>query len=206
MKDDHMGNQPANVGVRVAGIILAAGGASRMQRPKLLLPWQGEALICRAARTALAGCLDPVVVVTGAGAAEMRVALTNLAVQVVHNPDWASGQSTSVRAGILALTDLVDAAIFLLGDQPYVSPELLRALVDTYVQTRPVILAPFVGDRRSNPVLFDRTLFAKLCQLPGDVGARSLFAQYPPTAMPWPDERLLFDVDTPEDYRVLTGE
>jgi molybdenum cofactor cytidylyltransferase len=200
-----MDNSKNDEKIQVAGVILAAGGASRMGQPKLLLPWKGETLLHHAARTALAGGLTPVVVVVGAGELEMRAALTDLAVQVVYNPHWETGQSTSVRAGIEALPEQTQAVIFLLGDQPYVSPDLLQALVKTYTLSQPAILAPFVGEKRTNPVLFDRSIFGALCQLQGDAGARSLFAQYPPTPMPWSDENLLFDVDTPEDYQKLIG-
>lgn len=198
-----MDNQMDIESACIAGVILAAGVASRMGQPKLLLPWKGEALIRHAARTALEAGLESVVVVTGTRTVEIQTALTGLAVQTVHNPDWESGQSTSVRTGIKALPKHIEAAIFLLGDQPYVSSELIRALIKTYTQTRPTILAPFVGEKRTNPVLFDRSIFNALCQLQGDAGARSIFAQYPPTPMPWLDERLLFDVDTPEDYQRL---
>jgi molybdenum cofactor cytidylyltransferase len=187
----------------VAGVILAAGAASRMGQAKLLLPWKGEALIRHAVHVALAAGLDPVVVVTGSGNVEMQAALAGQDVMVIHNSDWQAGQSTSVRAGINALPENIQAVIFLLGDQPYISPELLQALVRTFSQTHPIILAPFVGEKRTNPVLFDRSIFDALCRLQGDAGARSIFAQYPPTPMPWHDERLLFDVDTPEDYQRL---
>ena len=187
----------------VAGIILAAGAASRMGQPKLLLPWRGQSLISHVARTALWGGLDPVVVVTGSAAEKIRAALAGFHVRLIHNPAWKAGQSTSVRAGILALPDKVDAALFLLGDQPFILPELIRALVKKYLETRPSILAPFVGDRRANPVLFDRSMFGALRALQGDAGGRSLFKDHPPEPMPWPDERLLLDIDTPDDYRSL---
>jgi molybdenum cofactor cytidylyltransferase len=187
----------------VAGIILAAGSASRMGQPKLLLPWMGEPLICHAARTALQSGLDPLVVVTGAGAEGIQNALAGFDVTLVHNPDWQSGQSTSVRAGILALPAQVEAVFFLLGDQPFVSPDLIQSLKQKFLETSPHILAPFVGDKRSNPVLFSREIFEVLCQLQGDAGARSIFKQYPPESMQWGDERILFDIDTPEDYQRL---
>ena len=88
----------------MAGVILAAGAASRMGQPKLLLPWKGEALIRHAVRTALEARLDQVVVVTGAAGAEIKAALAGLDVTIVENLDWQEGQSTSVRAGINALS------------------------------------------------------------------------------------------------------
>jgi molybdenum cofactor cytidylyltransferase len=188
---------------KIAGIILAAGAASRMGQPKLLLQWEDETLIHRAARTASAAGLEPVIVVTGANSQEITACVKDLAVQIVNNPNWQSGQSTSVRVGIQALPEHTLAAVFLLGDQPFVSIGLIQKLVDTYLQTKPTILAPFVGDKRTNPVLFDHSVFEILCQLQGDTGARSIFGQYPPAAMTWPDERLLFDVDTPGDYEKL---
>ena len=196
-------NNQQNTNLSVAGIILAAGAASRMGQPKLLLPWKGRALIHHAAHTALIAGLEPVIVVAGARMFEIQAALTDLPVEVIHNPAWENGQSTSVRTGIHALPERTTAAMFLLGDQPYVSVELVQVLQLTYIRDRPTILVPFVGGKRSNPVLFDGSIFEALCALQGDAGARSIFGQYPPTPLVWQDERLLFDVDTPEDYQRL---
>lgn len=198
-------NNPEQLTLPVAGIILAAGAASRMGQPKLLLPWKGQPLIRHALQTGLAAGLDPLIVVTGAHANLMQAALDGLPARVVHNPHWQQGQSTSVRAGMQALPPDTQAVLFLLGDQPFVTPELIRQLVSTYARTGPAILAPYVGQQRTNPVLFDQSVFMLLCQLQGDAGARTIFTQVPPEAMPWPDERLLFDVDTPADYEQLLG-
>lgn len=187
----------------IAGILLAAGGASRMGQPKLLLPWKGETLIHRSARTALEAGLRPVIVVTGADAENIETTLRDLPVQIVRNPNWRKGQSTSVRAGIQSLPGNARAVLFLLGDQPFVSKELIQNLVTSFLRERSLILAPFVGNRRTNPVIFDHSLFERMCQLEGDAGARSLFGEFPPAALPWPDERILFDIDTPEDYQRL---
>lgn len=196
-------DDPEKAAFSCAGVILAAGAAARMGCPKLLLPWKGEALVCHVARAALTAKLAPVILVAGAWMDEIQAALAGLDVRVIHNARWESGQSSSVRAGVQALPAHTAAAIFLLGDQPYVSPELLQALQQAYLRDRPAILAPFVAGKRSNPVLFERSLFEALCALEGDAGARSLFAQRPPAPLAWPDERLLFDVDTPEDYQRL---
>ena len=188
----------------IAAVILAAGGSTRMGQPKLLLTWKGETLIRHTARIALDASLDPVVAVTGAYAEEVNAALTDVPVKTVHNLDWQSGQSTSVAAGIRALPAETRAVFFLLGDQPFISVELLQAMTAVFERDRPLILAPFVGDRRANPALFDRSLFDRLTSLKGDAGARSIFHEYPPVPFPWADGRILFDVDTPEDYRKLS--
>ena len=132
-------------------------------------------------------------------------ALADLPVQFAHNPDWQNGQSTSVRVGVQCLAATTEAVVFLLGDQPFVKSDLVNALVETYLEARPAILAPFVGDKRVNPVIFDRSVFKDLCQLTGDAGARSLFGRFPPAAMPWADEKVLYDIDTPEDYTRLSN-
>lgn len=189
---------------KIAGILLAAGGARRMGKPKLLLPWKGEALIHRAARVAVESGLEPVVIVTGAGAEGIAAALKDLPVRLAHNPYWQEGQSTSVRAGVEALPADCQAVVFLLGDQPFVGADLIQSLVATYLKDRPTILAPYVNGKRVNPVIFDHSVFPYLLDLKGDAGARSIFGVFPPAAMPWLDEKVLLDIDTPEDYEKLS--
>lgn len=188
----------------IAGIILAAGSSSRMKQAKLLLPWKGEPLIRHTAITALE-CLDPVIVVTGAWEKEVTGALGDLPVKIVHNQDWTGGQSTSIRTGIYALPQKTEAAFFLLGDQPYISTNLLKGMSEIYTQSRPEILAPYVGENRSNPVLFDHSIFYELCQIEGDVGARAIFKRHQITSFAWFDEKLLLDIDTPEDYQKMVA-
>ncbi len=190
-----------------AGVILAAGASTRMghaaQKPLLL--WRGEPFVRRIARTALSADLSPVVIVTGAYAPEIRAAVADLPVTLIHNPDWEAGQSTSVKCGLRALTDTIGSAVFLLADQPQIPLELVKALRDQHAQSHSPIVAPLIDDRRGNPVLFDRTTFADLQSLTGDVGGRAVFAKHPIAYVPWHDANLLLDVDTPEDYQRLRG-
>lgn len=189
----------------VAGVVLAAGGSERFGQPKQLLTWQGETLARRAAQAALQGGLSPVVVVTGAHQEQVIQALAGLPVRLVSNPDWTTGQSTSLRLGLSALPPEVGAAIFLLADQPAVTPTLLAALVEAHARGLHPLAAPLVDGQRGNPVLFDRSLFGELQQLQGDVGGRALFSRYPIHYLPWHDADLLLDIDTPEDYQRLLG-
>jgi len=202
---------------KVAGIILAAGEGRRFGRTKQLLDYYGRPFIRAVAEQALAAGLDPVIVVSGANAGAVEAALTELPVHIVRNPDWPSGQASSIQAGLARLGRLarpsngsvalrgnrVGAAIFLLADMPQITPEVLRALVEFHACELPPVVAPLVEDRRANPTLFDCITFTDLMQLSGDVGGRAVFSKYAPKYLPWLDHGLLRDVDTPEDYQGL---
>lgn len=193
----------------VAGVILAAGAAERFKSPKQLLDWQGEPLVRRAAHTALQAGLDAVVIVTGAYSAQVEAALKDLLGQdsrlrLVHNPDWAQGQGTSVRAGVLAVPPNCGAAIMMLVDQPQTPPSLLHALREAHSTSLAAIIAPLVQGERANPVLFDQDTFAELARLAGEEGGRALFKRFAPLWLPWFDHSQALDIDTPEDYQRLS--
>ncbi len=105
----------------VAGVVLAAGSSTRMGRNKLLLRLDGESLVRRAARRALAAGLDPVVVVLGHEADLAAAELAGLAVRTVVNPDHAGGIHTSRVAGLAAVPPEAGAAVVLLADMPFVT-------------------------------------------------------------------------------------
>jgi molybdenum cofactor cytidylyltransferase len=200
-------NNPAlevmSVHEQTAGIILAAGGSVRFGQPKILLDWQGVPFIRREAETALAAGLSPVIVVLGAVIDPAIEALRGLPVQLMINNNWRDGQGYSVRSGITALPSTSGGAVFLLGDQPQVTEEVLAALIEEHQRSLASIVAPQVKGQRANPVLFDRVTFPDLLQLEGDTGGRSLFSRYPVKLLDWADERLTMDVDTMDDYQSL---
>ena len=188
-----------------SGIILAGGGSKRFGQPKTLLSWRGKALVRHATEAALAAGLDPVVIVLGAAGDHVKEVLEGLEVRFVNNPDWQAGQSTSVQKGLLSLPDNSGAAVFLLADQPAVTKDVVVAMISLHQQTLAEVIAPRVAGKRANPVLFDRDTFPNLLQITGDTGGRAIFDQYPISYVDWEDEGLLFDIDTPEDYRELSG-
>ncbi|UYN89264.1 MAG: nucleotidyltransferase family protein [Anaerolineales bacterium] len=188
---------------QIAGVILAAGESKRLGQPKQLLDWKGKPFVRQVAETALAARLDPVVVVTGAAAAEVSAVLDGLPVRIVHNAHWAQGQSSSVKAGLAAVPPQAAAAIFMVVDQPQLPVRLLDALQEHYAEQRPPIIATLVDGKRTNPVLFDRSTFADFDSLEGDTGGRALFSKHQVTWYPWLDTSLVFDVDTSEDYERL---
>lgn len=196
------GGEQAVVAVHqpVAGIVLAAGESRRFGQPKQLLEWNGRPLIRVVVERALQADLSPVIVVVGATVEPIQAALADMPVEIIVNPKWQEGVATSVVCGIKALPEQVGAALFLLSDQPFVSVDLIRALVEKHARTLAPIVAPFVGERRANPVLFDRITFPALRQIRGDVGGRAVFDQYSVLALPWSDERILLDIDQPADW------
>jgi molybdenum cofactor cytidylyltransferase len=97
----------------------------------------------------------------------------------------------------------VGGAIFLLADQPQVTPAILHALVEEHAGTLSPIIVPMVLDKRANPVLFDRVTFPNLLTLKGDVGGRGVFSKHKINYLIWHDNALLLDVDTPEHYQRL---
>jgi len=198
----------------VAGIVLAAGESSRFGQPKQLLDWKGQPFVRAVAKTALEAGLSPVVVVTGANAEKVEEAVRDLPVRIVRNEEWKEGQGSSIRNGILSLTPAplpagegYGGAIFLLVDQPQITASVLRALVEKHADGLYPVLAPMVQDQRANPVLFDQVAFPDLLTIKGDVGGRAIFHKHRVEYLPWHDDRLLLDVDTPEMYeRLITDD
>jgi molybdenum cofactor cytidylyltransferase len=198
---------------RIAGVVLAAGGSTRFGQPKQLLDWKGQPFVRSVASTALDASLSPVIIVTGSNARQVTRSVEDLPVIIMRNDEWESGQASSIKAGLLALSDPslsaaspVGGAVFLLTDQPQVTTAILRALVERHAQGLYPIVAPMVIDRRANPVLFDQATFADLLSLEGDVGGRAIFHKHHVEYLPWHDDRLLLDVDTPEMYQRLISD
>jgi CTP:molybdopterin cytidylyltransferase MocA len=199
----------------LSGIILAAGAARRMGRPKLLLPLEGGCVLQHVVDAAAGSCLDEVVVVLGAQAEAVRAALALPAERplcVTVNDRWAEGQSTSLHAGLAALDARADAAAILLGDQPGIDSALIDAVAAAFVAAgaaaaRPVYRSETGQRIPGHPVFLHRRLWPALETLRGDAGARTVLAEHPewvldvPVAGPPP-----VDIDTPADYeRMVHG-
>jgi molybdenum cofactor cytidylyltransferase len=188
---------------RVGAVVLAAGQGSRFGALKQVLPWHGVPLVAHVADQALA-CpdVDSVIVTLGAGAGQVEAALTGRCVDLVRVPDWADGQSRSVQTGLRALAGAT-AVLFLLADQPGISPALLAALIERHRETLAPIVAPRYRGQRGNPVLFDRSTFPEFARLIGDVGARSIIQAHSDEIawVDWPTPEITQDIDVAGDYR-----
>lgn len=189
---------------RTALVILAAGSSSRFGSAKQLALWQGQTFIERVVETALAvPHVAQTVVVLGAETERCRAILADKPVEVIINPRWAEGQSSSMRAGLATLADNITQVIFLLVDLPGLTPEIITALIERHRQTLAPLVWPEFEGRRGNPVLFDRALFAELGQISGDTGGRPLLQRYAAQAerVAVASPAILQDVDRPEDLK-----
>ncbi|MEQ9245557.1 MAG: NTP transferase domain-containing protein, partial [Nitratireductor sp.] len=166
---------------RVAAIILGGGRSTRMgPTNKLTSDIDGKPKIAHVDDAALASKADGIILVTGHEKEGVLKALAGRPMEYAHNPDYADGLSTSIRAGIKAAAELdppVDAAVILLGDMPLVSSDLINHLIEARDPTDDkFICVPVVGKKRGNPVLWDASFFPDLLNLSGDVGAKTLMA------------------------------
>jgi CTP:molybdopterin cytidylyltransferase MocA len=151
--------------------------------------------------------LDEVVVVLGNQAGEVAGALSlPPGARTVFHPNYVEGQSSSLRAGFEAVTPDARAAVVLLGDQPGISPQAIRAVVRSHQEAGGPVVQAAYGGRVGHPVLFDRRIWPEIEALEGDVGARDILAVHPEWVTtvdvggePPPD------VDTWDDYRRITG-
>jgi molybdenum cofactor cytidylyltransferase len=194
----------------VGAIVLAAGRSTRMGGPnKLLAEIGGKPLVRFVAEQALASRAAPVVVVTGHERAKVEAALAGLRVRFVHNPDYAAGLSTSLKAGLATLPPEVDGAIVCLGDMPQVTAALIDRMLEAFDPARgALVVVPTIDGKRGNPVVWSRRFFPDLMALEGDVGARHLIATYADavTEVPMEDSAALTDVDTPDALLAVKAE
>jgi molybdenum cofactor cytidylyltransferase len=186
----------------VAAILLAAGRGTRFgEEPKLLARIGGKALVRHAAEAAVKAATDPVIVVTGHRADEVRAELQGLPVRIVHNSLFPDGLSTSLKAGFSALPPKIRAAVVLLGDMPFIKSDLIDALVAGWHEAgEPAALVPTLDGQRGNPVLISRALQAEIEGLSGDVGAGPVLRERP-DVMEWPtaDTAVIQDIDTQDE-------
>ena len=190
---------------KVATIVLAAGSSSRLGQPKQLLRLSGRPLLECTLDVARPTRLTPRILVVGGYANEVLARVDTATFDIVHNPDYQTGQASSLRAGIAALPDDVDGVIVLLGDQPLVQPWLVDDLADHFDPDKSVAVRPRYEDGPGNPILLGRSLFPELLKIEGDTGARGVLQRHRDRIMErdWTNLRAPRDVDSLDDYAAL---
>ncbi|MCA1825624.1 MAG: NTP transferase domain-containing protein [Myxococcales bacterium] len=187
---------------RIAGVLLAAGTSSRMGKNKLFLELGGTSVLARAARNALAAGLDPLIVVLGHESEKARAQLHGIDCTPVVNPDYASGMNTSLCAGIQAVPDSASAAVVLLADMPFVTPEMIRQVAQRW-SGEPLAVSVY-GDVVAPPILYSCALFPELLELTGDDHRKRVVNRHRAEALEiaWPASALA-DLDLPEDVELV---
>lgn len=190
----------------VAIIILAAGASVRMGTPKQLLPYRGRSLLRQIASEAIASVCEPIIVVLGAYAQQIRQEVNQLPVQVVENLDWNKGMSASIKSGIQWLntaTNNIEAVVLTVCDQPFVSAQIINQLVEAYYHTGKPIIASEYSETLGVPALFSHIFFSELIDLKETEGAKQIIKKYSHEVYRIPFPEGAIDIDTPNEYEKI---
>jgi molybdenum cofactor cytidylyltransferase len=190
----------------VAGLVLAAGGSQRLGEPKQLLPYDSGTLLDYTLETARASGFDQLVVALGGSSGEVRRRVDLSGTDVVENPEFGEGCSSSIAAGLSAIDPRSELMVLMLGDQPGVSPASVRALI-AGCDEGTVLAACLYDNGRGHPLAFGRALFGDLRELHGDKSVWKLMDRRPdqvvevriPGSIPP-------DINTRKDYEAVLAE
>ena len=189
----------------IIAVVLSAGESSRMGRPKALLPIQGQKFIERIIRVIGQSRVGRTIVVLGHHADQLRGQIEHLPVEVVINPDYRSGQLSSLQAAIRHISDddRCDGMLVQLVDHAFIDVALVDALIESFFETKKMIVVPRYKGKRGHPVIFSRELFGELLNAPLDQGAKAVVNAHRQETLEieWQDEGITLDIDTPELYR-----
>jgi molybdenum cofactor cytidylyltransferase len=193
---------------QVSAVVLAAGASTRMGRAKQLLPLGETSVLARTLENVRSAGLDDIVLVLGASAEAIRRQLPQSLLQgvkIVVNHAYGQGMASSLREGLSAVDRQSDAALIILGDQPFLQPLTFHRIIDRYRGSRAQIVVPTYQGERGNPVLLDRSVFSEAMALEGDVGCRAIFANHLEgiSKVEVEDMGVLLDLDDPADYERL---
>ena len=189
-------------------VVLAAGGSSRLGRAKQLLAVDGETLLRRSVRAAMASTASHVVVVLGAEASVCAAEISDLPACIVIHSTWRDGIASSIGRGLQAVVQLdpeLDAVVFAVCDQPHLTAGVFNALVRAHEVLGKGMIASSYDDVMGVPALFSRRYFEALLSLTGDDGARSLFNSCPEDLACSAFPKGGTDIDTAADYARLQG-
>lgn len=195
-----------NESPKIGGLLLAAGGSSRLGQPKQLLRSAGRSLIRRAAETLVGSVCDPCVVVLGAEIDRSTAEIADLDVGMCINEEWQTGMSSSIKAGLRELLNIepgLAAVVITLCDQPHIASADIDRLAAEFRSSHSSIVAAEYSGTIGVPALFTSDIFDELSQLDGDKGARQIIRRHPERLRTVAAENAAFDVDTPEDARQI---
>ena len=193
--------------LKIVGIILAAGLSSRMGEVKSLLPWGESLLLDRVIENAYQSKLASLIVVLGYEAERILEKINFKESKVIINPDYSLGHSSSLRVGLDGVPLDTDAAMFLLGDQPFVTAKIIDIMIRAFQKRPSSLIIPTYQGKRGNPVVVHHSIFNMVKEITGDTGPRVLFRSLKKQIQEVEvfDPGIHFDIDTIEDYWKLTS-
>jgi len=193
---------PPQADIFVAGLVLGAGGSTRLGQPKQLLPYGDKTLLDHTLGTARACKFDQLVVPIGGAAEEVRERVDLSGAEVVVNYAYGSGCSSSIAAALGAVDPRCEVLVLMLGDQPGVTPDTVQTLLDGRGDASLAVCR--YDDGRGHPLAFHRSILSSLADLHGDKGVWRLLDEradeVTEVRIPGP---VPLDVDTPEDYQAV---
>jgi len=187
----------------IYGIILAAGEGKRMGKVKLTLPLGNKKLIEWVLQVAKSTPLDKYFLVVRPEDKEIIKTGKKWGAEIVLNPDFRKGMSTSIKKALLKInTQEAEGFFLILGDQPLITSKIINKLIKSFSPGKGEIVVPYFEDKRGNPVLFDICWKNELMAVIGDVGGRVLIKAHPEKVkrVNISDETILFDIDQEKDY------
>jgi molybdenum cofactor cytidylyltransferase len=192
----------------IAAVLLAAGQSIRMGRSKLELPWKnGQSIISHVVEVFLQADASPVLVVTGGMGEAIETSLGGKEIEFAHNPDFATGgMLSSIKVGLRTLENgAIDAALISPADLPLLRPTTVRRIIQVWENHTPPIISPSYEERRGHPVLVAKTEWEAILRLAEDQTLRDFLRQREReiSYLVVDDPGILYDLDTPEEYRKL---
>jgi CTP:molybdopterin cytidylyltransferase MocA len=189
----------------IAAVVLSAGESSRMGRPKALLPIDGQTFIERIVGALKRTAVGKIVIVIGHNAAELKPRIEHLPAEILINPDYKSGQLSSLQVAVRSLQNNVkcDGMLVHLVDHPYLDASLVDEMIRRFYESKKRIIVPRCHGKRGHPVLFSRALFGELLDAPMDQGAKAVVNAHGNETLDMETDEMgiTVDIDTPELYR-----
>lgn len=192
----------------VSAIVLAAGMSKRMGTIKQLIKVGDRTLLETTLAAVQESAIRETILVLGHEAETIAKTLKqDPAPKLIVNTSYPEGMSSSIRAGLNAVSPESSAAMIVLADQPLLSAAVINRMIHEYESLHAAIVLPVYRGFRGNPVLIDRSLFPEMMQISGDIGCRSIFGLHPEKIhkVQVEDIGILVDIDTADDLTKLSN-
>lgn len=188
---------------KIWAIILAAGKSTRMKQQKLLMPFNGKAIVETVISKIMPVLKSNIMVVLGSNRIEIEEKINEYRVESCFNKNYEMGMLSSVVCGFNSIPESADAALVFLGDQPQISTEVIRDVIRTWKQSDKGMVIPTFNGKRGHPVLIETKYTEEINRLNPGKGLRQLMQKFSEdiVEVEVAEGEILRDIDTPEDYK-----